>query len=118
MKSKRLIALFITLLMLLSLFSACSGTPTDENKGSDSGDDANVPDSGASDGDNSGEGDAPEEKEPTELSFLSYEAHGSYTLDSCTDYTTYKDMTQHLLDNYNLTMDRTIVNDQVYENTH
>lgn len=117
MKSKRLIALFITLLMLLSLFSACSGTPADENKGSDSGDDANVPDSGASDGDNSGEGDAPEEKEPTELSFLSYEAHGSYTLDSCTDYTTYKDMTQHLLDNYNLTMDRTIVNDQVYENT-
>ncbi len=118
MNLKRLLALFLTLVLLLSLFSACSNTPADSDKGSeDSGEDANVPDANTPDDPEDDDGDLPAEPDPTELSFLSFEAHGSYTLDSCTDYMTYTDMTQHLLDNYNLTMDRTIVNEQVYEGT-
>lgn len=117
MNAKRLMAILITLMMLLALFSACAGTADgggtqSDTGGNTAGTDADTPENTEGDTD-----DQPEAVDPTELSFLSFEAHGSYTLDACTDYTTYKDMTQHLLDNYNLTMDRTIVNETVYEST-
>ncbi len=119
MKPKRLIALLLTLLLLLSLFSACSNTPAEGDTDSDdTGNTADVPDSNTPDSTEESDGEnIPEEVESTELTFLSFEAHGSYTLDSCTDYTTYTDMHQRLLDDYHVTMDRTIVNETVYEST-
>lgn len=116
---KRLLALLLALMLCLSLLGGCAADPKD-----DAAQDTGATDTTAKEEDKTEEkeeekteDEAPVEAEPDTLSMLTYEAHGSYTLDSCMEYQTYTDMADHLRDNYGVVMDYTIVDSSVYEST-
>lgn len=115
---KRLLALLLALMFCLTLLAGCSADPKDDAAKDDAGKTDTVEkDEGKTEDDGEAEDEAPVEAEPDVLSMLTYEAHGSYTLDSCMEYETYKAMAGHLRDNYGVEMDYTIVDSSVYEST-
>lgn len=83
MNPKRLLAILLALFMLLALFSACSNTEAEPEDGTVENDSEDVNTPSDSEDDAQGGDELPESSDPTELTFLSFEAHGSYTLDSC-----------------------------------
>ncbi len=90
MKTKKVLALLLALLMLVALFSACSnneGKTDDQGSKGQTDDKVDTADQG-----NSNEGDAPDEPDMKEISWLGYEANQwDYVMSEVKDFATWKE---------------------------
>lgn len=115
MTAKRLFALLVAVLMLVTLFSACAN---------DGNNDANQPSDGGSSnaGDNgsTSDNDNPDEKEPLKLTYMGCETHQwSYTLDEAKSagFESLDNYNQKMLETQNLVVEPEVIDTESYKTT-
>ena len=97
MKTKKLLALLLAVLMLVALFSACS------NNGSGSG---------------SGSGSKPAEEEMKTISWFGCDSHQwEYTMEEAQNFATWKEFMRIAQEEYNVTVDWSVADESAYLTT-
>lgn len=119
MKMKKLLALLLACLMLVTLFSACAnneGTSDDQGGASNTDDQGNTADP---DEEDPAEGeDEPVEKDMKEISWLGYEAHQwEYTMDDVQDFATWKEFMRIAEEDFQLIVNSEAVDSNAYLTT-
>ena len=116
MTAKRLLALLLAVLMLVTLFSACAndGGNDDANQPSD---DSNTNDTGST-GDNGN--DEPTESEPYKLTYMGCETHQwTYTLDEAeaAGFESLANYNEQMLEKQNLVVELEVIDTESYKTT-
>ena len=118
---KRLLALLLAALLLLTLFAGCTQEPDDStaDDGSSANTDTDADDGNSADKDaNDGTNDAPEEVEPLTLTFMQQEGNiVTYTEAIQADYATMHYLDEQALEQNNLVVERTAILEDAYATT-
>ena len=119
MKGKRLLALIVVALMLAALFGGCANDTTTPDDGSQlqSDDPANTPDDTKTPDKG---GDAPEEKDPYQLTYMGQESHNwTYTYEEALSkgFATIDYYNQKMLEEHNLVVQIEPVDNEAYKTT-
>lgn len=114
--AKRLLAILLAALMLITLFAGCANDTG--TKKPDAGDSAGGSADKAGDGNSADDGDAPAEVEPMKLTFMQEEGNiVSYTEALQADYATLRYLDEQALAQNNLVVERTAVLQDAYATT-
>ena len=119
MTTKRLLALLIAVLMLVSLFSACAndetGDTTDDGNSAQNPDEPNTGDMDDTDDNNS---DDPVETDVLQLTYMGQESHNwTYTYDEAAGFENIDYYNDKMLEEHNLQVKLDIIDNEAYKTT-
>ncbi len=120
MTTKRFLALFVAILMLVALFSACAGGDGGTKEPADGGDSAKTPDDSGKVDEGDGEDDAPIETDPLEITYMGSENHQwtfTYEEAKAKGFETIKYYNDKMLEEHNLICNIEVFDNESYKTT-